>query len=210
MGLIFKKGGTSSAETKSTVTATVGITAPTTPTISGTVASGQTLTATLQATPSGLTREIKWYRGGVVISGATNATYALTNDDIGTKISVGLIFKKGGTSSAETKSTVTATVGITAPTTPTISGTVASGQTLTATLQATPSGLTREIKWYRGSNVISGATTTSHALASGDVGNKISVGLIFKKGGTSSAETKSTATGYHQRRNAYRSVSHGT
>ena len=194
VGVTFKKGIVSSSEIKSDQTASVSITNPTKPTLSGTAAVGQTLTATVQAAPTGLTREIKWYRGASVITGQTGTTYTLTASDQGDEISVGVIFKKGGASSSEVKSDPTAAVPITNPTKPTLSGTVAVGQRLTATVQAAPTGLTREIKWYRGASVIAGQTGTTYTLTASDQGDKISVGVIFKKGSVSSSEVKSDAT----------------
>lgn len=195
VGITFSKDSYSSAETKSNTTGAVTIPAHTTkPTISGTVALGQTLTASLPAPPTGLSNTVKWYRDGTLISGATNTTYTLLSEDIGKKISVGVSRSKNGISSSVLQSTQTLSVSIPAATTPTISGTPTSGQTLAANLPATPAGLSRTIQWYRGTTPIGSANNTSYTLTATDVGNKISVGITFSKGLTNSPESKSSET----------------
>jgi hypothetical protein len=91
------------AESKSA--STVAITAPTNTlptgsvTISGNTQVGQTLTATVNnlVDPDGIVLPItyKWYRDNVLIPSATNSTYVLSQDDVGTQIKVTAAYTDG-------------------------------------------------------------------------------------------------------------------
>ena len=107
------------------------------PVITGTVSHGETLTATT----GGIGDEdglgaftYQWRRDGVDIAGATGSTYDLVSADIGTQISVRVSYVDGyGASESVTSAQTAAVTNINdAPTgSPTLSGTVTQGQTLT-------------------------------------------------------------------------------
>ncbi len=80
------------------------------------------------------------------------------------------------------------------PSKPTLSGETIVGKTLTATVEAAPDGYDRVIQWYRNSTVVSGVIETTYVLSSVDVGNRISIGVYFKKGNRKGKEVKSDAT----------------
>ena len=81
-------------------------------TLSGTPQVGQRLSATSTvADADGLgTLVYSWLRGGVVIAGATLATYDLTNADIGSAITVRVSYQDGGGTAESKTSLPTATV----------------------------------------------------------------------------------------------------
>jgi beta-glucosidase len=65
-----------------------GVLSMSTPTLSGTVKVGKTLTAKVSGLTSGATLTYQWYRSGKAISGATKVSYKLVKADKGKKISV--------------------------------------------------------------------------------------------------------------------------
>ncbi len=80
------------------------------------------------------------------------------------------------------------------PSKPTLSGETVVGKTLTATVESAPDGYDRVIQWYRNSTVVSGVIETTYVLSLVDVGNRISIGVYFKKGNRKGKEVKSDAT----------------
>ena len=115
------------------------------PTISGTAQAGQTLTAQSSGITDadGLTNvdfSYQWLADDAEIQGATDSTYALTDDEVGKTIKVRVTFTDDRND--EETLTSTATAAVTArpnsPATgePTISGTAQAAETLTANISA--------------------------------------------------------------------------
>lgn len=78
------------------------------PTITGTLAPGQTLTATTGTwTNSPTSYSYQWYRGGVAIGGATNSTYVTTIADAGAVITVVVTATSAGGSASATSAGAT-------------------------------------------------------------------------------------------------------
>ncbi|MGC4174964.1 hypothetical protein [Demequina sp.] len=167
-----------------------------TPTVSGTLKSGYTLTAkvgTWAPKASGL--KYQWYRNGVAISKATKTTYKLTTSDRGKTIT----FRVTGSLSGYGTTPVTSAgkyvpkVFTTVPT-PTISGTLKSGSTLTAkagTWKPTPTKLTYQ--WYRNGVAIKSATKSTYRLTSSDKGKKVTVKVTATLSGYLTASKTSSA-----------------
>ena len=148
--------------------------------ISGTPEVGQTLTATaVDVSPSEATVSWQWLRDGIAITGATENTYTLTDDDTGHIVSVTATADMAGHPST----TETATpISIASPQTPitigsvAISGTPEVGQTLTATVvDISPSEATVSWQWLRDGIAIPNATTDTYVLSSDDAHHVISV-----------------------------------
>jgi murein DD-endopeptidase MepM/ murein hydrolase activator NlpD len=79
--------------------------------------------------------------------------------------------------------------------TPTISGTAAVGQTLTANPGTWgPAPVTLSYQWYRGSTAISGATGTTYAVQTADVGSTLKVAVTGSKDGYPSVTMTSAPT----------------
>ena len=171
------------------------------PTITGTVAKNSTLTAvtTNIADDDGLgTFSYQWQAGNTDISGATSATYTLTQAEVGKAIKVVVSYTDGGSTAEIVSSTATANVTSlnSVPTgVPTITGTAAQNSTLTAvTSNITDSdGLgTFSYQWQAGNTNISGATNSTYTLTPAEVGKTVNVIVSYTDGG-STAETVSSA-----------------
>lgn len=163
------------------------------PEITGTALSGQTLSASTGTWTSGSTPTYtyQWYQDNTPISGATSSTYLLTSGDEGSsvKVQVTATNTEGGTSAF---SLPTETVAFPAPVNtvlPEITGTATSGETLSASTGTWTSGSvpTYAYQWYRDTNVISGANSSTYVLTAGDVGSTVKVKV------TASNTTGSTA-----------------
>jgi len=195
-------GGATSAS--SPATATVMPLAPTNtapPTISGAAIEGQTLSAN-SGTWSGTTSmlEYQWQdcnalgEGCLNIPGATASSYAPTASDVGSTIRVVVTASNAGGSTAAS-SEATATVVPSAPVNtvlPAISGSDVEGQTLSATQGSWLNGPTSfGFQWQDCNSSggacasISGATSSSYKLASGDVGHTLRVVVSASNAGGS-------------------------
>ncbi|MBL4731674.1 MAG: DUF4347 domain-containing protein, partial [Rhizobiaceae bacterium] len=175
------------------------------PTISGTVTEDQTLTADTSgiSDADGLgTFSYQWLRGGSTISGATASTYTLGDTDVGTLISVQVSYTDGeGTSEGPLTSTQTAAivnVNDTPVGLPTITGTIAEDQTLTADTSgiSDADGLgSFSYQWLSDGGAIAGADESTYTLEVSDIGGLISVQVSYTDGnGTSEGPLTSTQT----------------
>ncbi|GAB5404976.1 MAG: hypothetical protein Aurels2KO_32070 [Aureliella sp.] len=197
-------GSSESVTSSQTATVTNVNDSPTgTPTITGTVAENQTLTAGTSAISDGDglgTLSYQWLRDGSAITGATGSTYTLGDADVGSQISVQVSYTDGNGSSESVTSTATAAVSNVNDTpsgTPTITGTVAENQTLTADTSAISDGDglgTLSYQWLRDGSAITGATGSTYTLGDADVGSQISVRVSYTDGNGSSESVTSAAT----------------
>ncbi len=190
------------------------------PTITGTTAEGQTLTASegaWEGSPTSYTYQ--WQdcnTSGESCSnagGATKASYTLSAGDVGHTIRVSVTAtNEGGSTSATSAATATiaavppppppppSTPTNTAP--PAISGTTTEGQTLTASEGAWEGSPTSSTYQWQDCNTsgescsnAGGATKASYTLSAGDVGHTIRVSVTAtNEGGSTSATSAATAT----------------
>jgi len=173
-----------------------------TPTISGSLAVGATLTADPGSWTPGATFTYQWKRAGSVISGATSSTYVLRPEDADKILSVVVTGSRAGYTSISLPSADTATVAriaFTAAPEPVISGTAAVGQTLTASAGTwTPSSAASPIaltyRWEKGGNTIDGATSSTYLVLPGDETSKIRVYVTGTKLGYITQEQPSAET----------------
>ncbi|GAA1996334.1 hypothetical protein [Microbacterium pumilum] len=177
-------GMTSAKTTKLAVVAT--------PTISGTAAVGSILTATPGTWTSGTDFTYQWYSGSTAITGATAKTYKLTSTQAGTQISVKVTGQLAGYTTVSKTSAKTAKVLLAG--TPTISGTVAVGGTLTVKPGTWTSGTALTYQWYSGSTAITGATAKTYKLTSAQAGKQISVKVTGKLAGYTTVAKTSAKT----------------
>jgi hypothetical protein len=158
-------------------------TAPT-PTISGTLRSGYTLTAKAGTWSPSATLTYQWYRSGSKISGATKSTYKLTTSDRGKKITVVVTGKKTGYGTVPmTSAAKTIYYEFSKAPTPTISGTLKSGHTIAVKVGTWSPTPTKTYQWYRNGKAIPGATKSTYKLTSSDKGKKITVKVTGKRTG---------------------------
>jgi protocatechuate 3,4-dioxygenase beta subunit len=195
------QAGYATATKTSTATAMVTggvLTAPGVPTVSGTTTVGQTLSAKPGTwAPATVTLTYQWLRAGTAISGATASTYKLAAADAGKAITVKVTGSKVGfTTVAKTSTATTAIVNVlTATPTPTISGTVKVGQTLTAKAGTwSPATVTLKYQWLRGTTAIAGATAATYKPVPADAGAKLTVAVTGSKAGFVPVTKTSTAT----------------
>jgi hypothetical protein len=92
--------GTDSHTTKTSPALTVA------PVASGTVASGNTLSVTNGTWTLSPTFAYQWYRAGVIISGATSATYSAVSADVGPAITCQVTATNGGGSTGATSNAI--------------------------------------------------------------------------------------------------------
>ncbi|HEX3688932.1 MAG TPA: hypothetical protein VHV28_04520, partial [Solirubrobacteraceae bacterium] len=181
------------------------------PQISGTATQGQTLTTDNGSWLDGPTSySYQWQdcntngSSCANISGATSDSHVLMGSDVGKTVRVVVTASNSGGSASATSPQTDTVQGIPAPTNtapPTISGTTTQGQTLsTSNGTWTGSPTSYSYQWQdcdtNGASCanISGATSNSHALTSGDVGNTVRVVVTATNaGGFTGAISNQTA-----------------
>lgn len=171
------------------------------PTITGSPAVGQTLTATTGAASGSPSYALQWRRNGSPISGAMSATYVVQAADQGTALTVA----SSASNSAGVTVAVSAALSIPAApvvvpapvfsAAPVITGTPTEGQTLSTTTGTASGSPTYALQWKRNGTNISGATGSTYALVSADVGATITVtSTATNAGGSVSSTSTATAT----------------
>ena len=183
------------------------------PTISGTAQVGETLTADTSSISDedGLddaTFSYQWIANDGTsdadISGATGATYALTDAEEGSAIKVKVSFTDDAGNEESLTSAATAAVVAAANTAatgaPTISGTAQVGETLTAETSgiADPDGLTNVsygYQWLSSRDTeIDGATSSTYTIPASDEGKVITVRVSFTDDAGNEESLTSAAT----------------
>ena len=175
------------------------------PFITGTATQGQTLTAVIDriTDADGLgTFSYQWQAGDNDISGATESTFVLTQDQVGKAITVTVSYTDGGTAAESLTSPATSVVTNIndAPTgLPTITGTPTQGQTLTAVIDdiTDADGLGAfSYQWQASGNDISGATESTFILTQAQVGqtDHCDVVVSYTDGGNTAESLTSAAT----------------
>ncbi len=185
---------------KKDVAATKAFTTAPAPKITGTLRVDSTLAASVGVwSPTPTSYTYQWRREGAAISGATAATYKLTQSDIGKRISLSVAAVKSGyvttTKTSAYTGAVTAYVLSGTTSTPTLSGTVKQGSTLTSKPGTwSVSGATIRYQWKRNGSSISGATATTYKLGESDIGKKITFTVTASRTGYQSISKASAAT----------------
>jgi surface antigen len=169
------------------------------PSVLGTVAVGQVLTATAGAwSPAPDAHGYQWMRNGSAIANAKSSAYTVTASDVGAVLSVVVTGTKSGYVSATTASAGTAKVPVArfaATTKPTIAGTPQVGKTLTASVTGwSPSDATMGYKWKRNGTAIDGATNKTYVLTAADLGASLTVVATGTKPGYTSMAHISSST----------------
>ena len=178
------------------------------PTISGTAQVEETLTADTSgiADEDSLTNAsfaYQWLADGAEISGATDSSYTLADDDEGKAISVTVTFTDDAGNEETLTSAATAATEAKANTpatgAPAITGTAQVGETLTADTSgiADEDGLTNaafNYQWQADGADISGATGATYTPVVDDMGKAISVTVSFTDDRGNGEERTSAAT----------------
>ncbi|GAA1925284.1 carboxypeptidase regulatory-like domain-containing protein [Nocardioides marmoribigeumensis] len=167
------------------------------PTVTGTAKVGSTLTAKPGTwSQSGTTFAYQWLRGTTAITGATASTYKPTATDVGKQLRVRVTASKAGFSSSSAQSALTAAVakGTLTCGTPTVSGTVKVGKTLTGAPSSCTPAATAAYAWLRDGVVITGKTAKTYTLVSADKGHQIQFRVKWTKAGYNTATRLSAKT----------------
>ena len=169
------------------------------PQVSGSPVVGDTLSATTGTfTGEELTYTYQWLLEGAPITGATGATYMLTNADTTHKLSVVVTATNSGGHANETSSqtaTVTPAAPLATATLPQVSGSTVVGDTLSATTGAfTGEELTYTYQWLLEGAPITNATSATYQLTNADTGHKLSVVVTAYNGGGHTNETSILST----------------
>lgn len=158
------------------------------PAITGPAKVGGTLQVTLPAiTPAAETTTQQWFADGVAIPGATGPTVTLAPAELGKKISHRAVATRRGYEVLALEAQPTEPVGpermvLTAQ--PRLTGQHQYGHQLVLDPgSVSVSGATTTIRWYRGGEMVHGATSPSYQLGAADLGKRISVKVAWRKDG---------------------------
>jgi hypothetical protein len=166
------------------------------PAVTGTEQQGNLLSTTNGTwSHSPTSYSYQWKRDGSAIGGATSSTYTLVSADVGHIIKCTVTATNaGGSGSADSNST--GSIVIAAPVNsvaPAVTGTEQQGNTLSTTngtWSNSPSSYTYQ--WKRNGSSIGGATASTYALVSADVGATIKCTVTATNAGGSTAQDSNT------------------
>lgn len=169
------------------------------PEITGTARNGETLTGHAGAWgPGEVTLSYRWLRDGQPITGAVEATYELTQQDVSHSVALRVTGSKPGFESVEQDS---AQVGPVLKATmhsaqPTVEGTPVFGKTLTVgDLDWGSEEVRFGYRWLRDGYAVAGATGRSYRLGAADLGSRMAVEVTGRLPGFDPARERSAATG---------------
>ena len=178
--LTLKVTGTKTAYTTITRTSVAtppviagSLTAPT-PTVAGTPRFGKRLSAVPGAwAPGTVSFAYQWSRDGEPVAGATDQTYLLDIEDIGSQLTVAVTGAKPGYTAQTRSSAPTAPIAeatMTEPATPTVAGATTVGSTLLVTSSGWgPGAVDKTYQWQRGGVDIDDATSRSYRVTAEDL-----------------------------------------
>jgi len=146
-----------------------------------------------------VTLTYQWKANGLVITGATAATYIPVTGDAGKTITVTVTGSKIGYTTASKTSAATAAVlalpSLAPAPAPTITGTAKVGSTLTAVPGVWgPAPVTLTYQWKANGLSVVGGTAATYVPVTGDVGKTITVTVTGSKVGYTTASKTSAAT----------------
>ena len=170
-------GVTTSATSGTTDSVLDALPTITQPEITGDVREGETLTASASSGQDDNDVTYQWQINGESISGATGATYTVTEGDEGHTIDVIATSHNdnGVTTSATSATTDPVLDALPTITTPEVSGEAREGETLTASASSGQEDNDVTYQWQLDGNDISGATGATYTATEGDEGHQIDV-----------------------------------
>ncbi|MUH53296.1 MAG: hypothetical protein F2788_02120 [Actinobacteria bacterium] len=169
---------------------------PGTPTVTGIAQFGETLTGNVGSWGAEVSTSTEWFVGQTA-TGDTDNTYVVQSADVGKIVSFRVTASKAGYQdsvvSATTQPAVAAEMDLTD--TPSISGILKVGNTLTVDIGSWESGAATSQQWRRNGSPISSATGTTYVLQRSDGGKRISVTVTATKAGYTTVTATSALTG---------------
>jgi len=169
-----------------------------TPTVTGSAIAGNTLAGTVgKWSPSGATYSYQWKADGVAIPGATAKNLTVSTESIGAKLTLTVTGSKPGYKSlAKVSGVKTVVAAFDAAPTPTISGTLAAGNHLTAMPGEWSPAPTFTYQWYANGKAIKGkSTSVTYKLTSTSALKSITVRVTAKKSGYATTSRTSAPAG---------------
>ena len=163
-----------------------------TPTISGAVAVGWTLTAKPGTWTGGTTLSYQWLADGTAIARATGSTFMPTAAQVGKRISVRVAGAKADHASITATSAATAKVLSAGKVT--ITGTASVGARLTAKPGTWTGGTKLSYQWLADGKAIARATGATFTLTKAQAGKRISVRVTGAKAGHATIAVTSAQT----------------
>lgn len=170
---------------------------PGTPTVSGSVVVGSTLSANPGSwSPAPDSFSYQWGRDGAAIADATGTTYPLTEADRGHSLTLTVTGHKAGYNDASTTWQAPSNVlGKLTAARPKITGKAKVNAKLKVKAGSWgPSPVKLTYRWYRSGNLIRGASKTTYKLKKADKGKKITVTVVGRKSGYQTRSRSSNAT----------------
>jgi trimeric autotransporter adhesin len=147
------------------------------PSISGTPSAGHTLSCSIGTWSGGTPQSYayQWLRDNVVIGAQNNSTYIVQAGDAGHAIRCRVTATNLGGSASATSAAVVIKAAPQNTTAPSIAGTPVAGHTLTCHKGSWTGGyyLTYAYKWLRNNVAITGATSSTYVVKSGDIGKHL-------------------------------------
>jgi hypothetical protein len=163
-----------------------------TPTVSGTLAVGGTVTAKPGTWTAGTVFAYQWYADGKAISKATASTYRIPSSLVGKRLSVRATGKLAGYTSVTKGSASTAKVALAGS--PAISGSAAVGFILTAKPGTWTSGTSFAYQWYADGKAVAGGTHSTLKLSGAQAAKTITVRVTGAKSGYGTFSKTTAAT----------------
>jgi subtilisin family serine protease len=190
-----RKGYVGATRTSSAKTVGYGVYSQARPRLIGSPAPGATVQVSVPpSAPSAASTSYQWRVDGRAISGATSSSYRIPSTWRGRSISVSVIRKGTGFTTATVTSTGRAigTKFSTVPT-PRITGTARVGSTVRVTPGTWRPGAYVTYQWYSNGVPISGATGTTYRIAGAHIGKKLSVVVTGRKTGYATTDKSSVS-----------------
>ncbi|HQY98935.1 MAG TPA: peptidoglycan-binding protein [Propionicimonas sp.] len=157
------------------------------PTVTGTNTVDATLTVDPGTWAASAALSYQWFRGAAPISGANGATYQVQPADVGSALLVTVTGSLAPYTPITRVSAATAAIvpgTFTATPAPTISGTPAVGQELTAVTDGWgPGEVAFTYQWFRGKSAIKAATGRTYVAQTADLGAKLTVRVVGSRAG---------------------------
>ena len=163
-----------------------------TPKISGTAATGSTLTVTPGTWTASTAFAYQWFADDAPIAGATKSTFVPKAAHVAKRISATVTGTKVGYAPVTKKAAATSKV--TGYTVPKITGTAAVGLALTADRGSWTAGMAITYQWYADGAAISGATGYTFRPTSTQRDKRITVKVTGKQAGFATVTATSAAT----------------
>ncbi|MCH6231853.1 carboxypeptidase-like regulatory domain-containing protein [Microbacterium sp. CFH 31415] len=163
-----------------------------TPKITGTAATGNTLTVTPGAWTASTGFAYQWYADDAPITAATKSTFVPKATHVAKRISVTVTGTKAGYATVTKKAA--ATPKVTGFSVPKITGTAAVGLALTAHRGSWTAGTTITYQWYADGAAISGATGYTFRPTSTQRDKRLTVKVTGKQSGFATVTAASAAT----------------